>query len=102
MTRTAPGGWTLETVIPAWVLGLDALAAGQAYPFTFGLWDNDTAASPAQTHMLWRGTVTDAYQPAMGHARPQTAPSTTSRGPDAHTPQPTRRPACRHDCFGYT
>ncbi len=23
-TRTVPGGWTLETVIPAWVLGLDA------------------------------------------------------------------------------
>ena len=66
VTRTVPGGWTLETVIPAWVLGLDALAAGQEYPFTFALWDDDTRGFPAQTHMLWRGTVTDAYQPDWG------------------------------------
>jgi hypothetical protein len=66
MTRTVASGWTLETVIPAWVLGLDALAAGQEYPFTFALWDDDTRSTPAQTHMLWRGTVTDAYQPAWG------------------------------------
>ena len=66
MTRTVPGGWTLETAIPAWVLGLDALAAGQEYPFTFGLWDDDTRSAAAQTHMLWRGTVTDTYQPDWG------------------------------------
>jgi photosystem II stability/assembly factor-like uncharacterized protein len=66
VTRTVAGGWTLETVIPAWVLGLDALAANQKYPFTFGLWDDDTRSTPAQTHMLWRGTVSDAYQPEWG------------------------------------
>jgi hypothetical protein len=65
-TRTVSGGWTLEAVIPAWVLGLDALAAGQEYPFTFGLWDDDARSIPAQTHMLWRGTATDTYQAEWG------------------------------------
>jgi len=69
VTRTVPGGWTLETVIPAWVLGLDALVAGQEYPFTFALWDDDTRGFPAQTHMIWQGTDTNTYQPAWGTLR---------------------------------
>ena len=70
MTRTVPGGWTLETVIPAWVLGVDALAAGQEYPFTFGLWDDDARSTQAQTHMLWRGT-SPILSARLGHAQPQ-------------------------------
>ena len=89
VTRTVPGGWTLETVIPAWVLGLDALAAGQAYPFTFALWDDDTRGFPAQTHMLWRGTVTDAYQPAWGTL---SLNSTVYDFPQGPTPTPTATP----------
>ena len=89
MTRTVPGGWTLETVIPAWVLGLDALAAGQEYPFTFALWDDDTRGFPAQTHMLWRGTVTDAYQPAWGTL---SLNSTVYDFPTGPTPTPTATP----------
>ena len=95
MTRTVAGGWTLETAIPAWVLGLDALAAGQEYPFTFGLWDDDTRSAPAQTHMLWRGTVTDTYQPD-GAGSASTAPFTTSR-PGRRSPGPTRP---RYQCQG--
>ena len=89
VTRTVPGGWTLETVIPAWVLGLDALAAGQEYPFTFALWDDDTRGFPAQTHMLWRGTVTDAYQPDWGKL---SLNSTVYDFPSGPTPTPTRTP----------
>jgi hypothetical protein len=60
-TRTVPGGYALETVIPAWVLGLDAFAANQEYPFNFALWDDDTGGFPAQTHMIWQGAATDTY-----------------------------------------
>ncbi len=95
VTRTVPGGWTLETVIPAWVLGLDALAAGQAYPFTFALWDDDTRGFPAQTHMLWRGTVTDTYQPAWGTLQFSSTvydfPTGVTQTPTA-TATPTRTP----------
>ena len=65
-TRTVPGGWTLETVIPAWALGLDGFTADEQYPFTFGLWDDDTRDWPAQTHMLWQGTTGEARQPEWG------------------------------------
>ena len=119
VTRTVPGGWTLETVIPAWVLGLDALAAGQDYPFTFGLWDDDMRGFPAQTHMIWRGTDTGTYQPAWGtlslsstvydfptgatstptptptaSATPPRTPTATSTIPPTATPTqtPTQRP----------
>ena len=66
VTRTVPGGWTLEVAIPATALGLSALAANQTYPFTFGLWDDDLRTYPGQTHMLWQGTSTNTYQPAWG------------------------------------
>ncbi len=103
VTRTVPGGWTLEPVIPAWVLGLDALAAGQEYSFTFGLWDDDTFGFPAQTHMLWRGTEASVYRPAWGTlslsstvynfptgaTQTPTATPTQTRTPTA-TPTPTR------------
>jgi hypothetical protein len=65
-TRTVPGGWTLEVAIPAAALGLTQLKADQQYPFTFGLWDDDLRTYPGQTHMIWRGTSTNAYQPAWG------------------------------------
>ena len=89
VTRTVSGGWTLETVIPAWVLGLDALAAGQEYPFTFALWDDDTRGFPAQTHMIWRGAATDAYQPAWGTL---SLSSTVYDFPSGATQTPTATP----------
>ena len=61
-----PGGWTLEVAVPATALGLTALKADQQYPFTFALWDDDLRTYPGQTHMIWRGTDTSAYQPAWG------------------------------------
>lgn len=66
MTRTVAGGWTLEVGVPAAVLGLTALAAGQQYPFTFGLWDDDLFTRPGQTHMIWQGASTFDYQPEWG------------------------------------
>ncbi len=65
-TRTIPGGWTVEAAIPATALGLTSLAAGQQYPFTFGLWDNDRLAAPGQTHMLWMSDATDILKPDWG------------------------------------
>ena len=70
-TRTVPGGWTLETVIPAWALGLTGFTAGEQYPFTFGLWDDDTRDWPAQTHLLWQGTTGEARQPEWGTLEPR-------------------------------
>ena len=66
VTRTVPGGWTLEVAVPATALGLTQLKADQQYPFTFGLWDDDLRTYPGQTHMIWQGTDTSAYQPAWG------------------------------------
>ena len=60
-THTISGGWSLEATIPTWVLGLDALAAEQEYPFTFGLWDDDTRSIPAQTHMIWQGAPSTTF-----------------------------------------
>ena len=87
VTRTVPGGWTLEVAIPATALGLTALAANQQYPFTFGLWDDDQRTYPGQTHMIWRGTSTDAYQAAWGALSLSNAvynfPSATTQTPTA-------------------
>ncbi len=66
VTRTVPGGWTLEVAIPAVALGLTTLVANQQYPFTFGLWDDDLFTYPGQTHMIWQGTSTNTYQPEWG------------------------------------
>ena len=66
VTRTVPGGWTLEVAIPASALGLPGFAADQQYPFTFGLWDDDLLTYPGQTHMIWRGDSTYTYQAATG------------------------------------
>lgn len=65
MTRTVAGGWTLEVGVPAAALGLAQLQAG-AYPFTFGLWDDDLFTSSGQTHMIWRGISTYTYGPDWG------------------------------------
>ena len=62
-TRTVPGGWTVEIAVPVAALGLTRLRAGQEYPFTFGLWDDDLWTYPGQTHMIWRGTSTSTYSP---------------------------------------
>ena len=102
VTRTVPGGWTLEVAIPATALGLTALAADQQYPFTFGLWDDDLRTYPGQTHMIWRGTSTNTYQPAWGTLKlsstvydfPQAATQTpTATATATPTPTPT---ATRH------
>ena len=63
-TRTVPGGWALEVVVPAWTLGLNGFTPGQQFDFTFGLWDDDLRIYPGQTHMIWRGASTNTYQPA--------------------------------------
>ena len=99
-TRTVPGGWTLEAVIPAWVLGLDALVAGQEYPFTFALWDDDLRTNSDHTHMIWRGTDTFTYQPAWGTLRPQQhhLRLPDRRDPDAH---PHADGHSEPHCFGY-
>ena len=60
-TSTIPGGWSVEVSIPAHALGLTQLKAGQSYPFTFGLWDDDEATYPGQTHMIWQGASTSLY-----------------------------------------
>ena len=87
VTRTVPGGWTLEVAVPATALGLTTLATGQQYPFTFGLWDDDLVTYPGQTHMIWQGTSTGAYQPAWGTL---SLSSTTYNFPPAQvTPTPT-------------
>lgn len=86
VTRTVPGGWTLEAVIPAWVIGRDSLAAGEAYPLTFALWDDDTRSMPAQTHMIWRGADTSVYHPAWGTL---SLSSTVYDFPSGATPTPT-------------
>ena len=90
VTRTVAGGWTLETAIPAWVLGLDALAAGQEVPVHLRVGDDDTCGFPAQTHMLWRGTVTDAYQPAWGTL--SLSSTVYNDFPQGPTPTPTATP----------
>ncbi len=67
VTRTVPGGWNLEVMVPVAVLGSGALAADQQYPFTFGYWDDDLGhGAMGQTHMIWQGDSTFAYQPAWG------------------------------------
>ena len=86
VTRTVPGGWTLEVAIPATALGLSALAANQSYPFTFGLWDDDLRTYPGQTHMIWRGTSTNTYQPEWGTL---SLSSTVYDFPQAATQTPT-------------
>ena len=65
-TRTVPGGWTLEVAVPAAALGLAQLSVDQAYPFTFGLWDDDLGTKFGQTHMFWQGSNTYTYQPTWG------------------------------------
>ena len=88
-TRTVPGGWTLEVAIPPAALGLSALTAGQQYPFTFALWDDDLRTFPGQTHMFWQGTSTNAYQPEWGVLN---LGSTVYNFPPAETRTPTATP----------
>ena len=103
VTRTVPGGWTLEVAIPAAALGLSALAADQSYPFTFGLWDDDLRTYPGQTHMIWRGTSTNTYQPAWGTLKLSSTvydfptgstqtPTATATGTSTQTPTATLTP----------
>jgi hypothetical protein len=67
VTRTIPGGWWLEGFVPAASLGLASLAAQQTYPFTFGVWDDDSGAGhPGQTHLVWQGSSTYGVEPTWG------------------------------------
>ncbi len=84
-TRTVAGGWAVEVGVPAAALGLAQLAAG-AYPFTFGLWDDDLFTRPGQTHLIWQGTSTYTYQPEWGMLD---LSSTSHDFPQAATPTPT-------------
>ncbi len=102
VTRTVPGGWTLEVAVPAAALGLSTLAANQSYPFTFGLWDDDLRTYPGQTHMIWQGTSTNTYQPAWGtlslsstvYDFPQAATQTaTATSTTTSTATPTQTPS---------
>ncbi len=70
-------------------LGLDALVAGQEYPFTFALWDDDLRTNSDHTHMIWRGTDTFTYQPAWGTLR---LSSTVYDFPTGATQTPTPTP----------
>lgn len=67
ITRTLPGGWGLEAVVPISLLMSGTLETDQQYPFTFGLWDDDLGGDKAgQTHLIWLGTSTFSYQPSWG------------------------------------
>ena len=82
--RFISGGWTVEVAIPIAVLGSGALAAGQQYPFTFALWDDDVGAgSRGQTHLFWQGNDTYSYQSDWGTL------SLSSLTYDFATPTPT-------------
>jgi hypothetical protein len=91
VTQTIPDGWSLEAMVPISALGSGTLAAGQQYPFTFALWDDDLGGDGGQTHMLWRGTSSYAYQPEWGalwlHDREHDFPT-----PPTVTPTPTATP----------
>ena len=86
VTRTVPGGWTLEVAVPATALGLTQLKTDQQYPFTFALWDDDLFTYPGQTHMIWRGTDTYTYGPDWGAlgAQPHGLRLPNRRDPDTH------------------
>ncbi len=89
VTRPAAGGWSVEVVIPAWVVGLDAFAEGQAYPFTFAAWDDDTFGFPSQTHMIWEGSATDTYVRTWGALALNPAVYDFPPGDVTSTPTPT-------------
>ncbi len=98
ITRTVAGGWSLEVAIPVAALGLAQLQAGQSYPFTFGLWDDDLYTYPGQTHMIWQGTSTNMYSADWGtltlsstihnFPSPPTLTPTATASP-TNTPSPT-------------
>ena len=99
-TRTVPGGWTVEIAVPVAAMGLTRLRAGQEYPFTFGLWDDDLWTYPGQTHMIWRGTSTSTYSPDWEimrlsnetytfWAKPTSTPTATSTATETPTQTPT-------------
>ena len=66
ITRTIPGGWALEAAIPVSALGTAGLTAGQEYPFTFALWDDDYFTYPGQTHLFWQSNTANNYKPDWG------------------------------------
>lgn len=59
-------GWNVEVVIPAAVVGLATFSAGQEFPFTWGIWDDDNATPLGQTHMLWASDSTNSYKTDWG------------------------------------
>ena len=97
ITRTIPGGWSLEVAVPVAALGLTStLAADQQYPFNFALWDDDLFTYPGQTHMFWQSNMTSAYKPDWGALRLSSAvydlprtPTATSTATPTCTPTPT-------------
>ena len=94
--RTAPGGWTLEVAIPIAALGSGTLSAGQQYPFTFALWDDDIGAGAyGQTHLFWQSSSSYSYQTDWGAIALSSASYPFPAGPSATatrtpTPTPTR------------
>jgi hypothetical protein len=66
VTRTVPGGWTVEAAVPASALGLGGFAAGDRLPFTFALWDDDLFTYPGQTHLFWQSNTVNAYRSDWG------------------------------------
>lgn len=98
-----PGGWTLEIAVPVAALGLTKLQAGQSYPFTFGLWDDDLFTYPGQTHRIWQGASTSTYAADWGALRlsstvydfqqpPTATPTATSTPTSTPTEMPTATP----------
>jgi len=85
VTRTVPGGWQFEAAVPASLVGLGTLAAGQQISFTWALWDNDLHNdAPGQTHMFWQSDSTNYLEADWGTL--VLSPATTDLGP---TPTPT-------------
>lgn len=95
--RTIAGGWTLEVAIPVEALGLSRLVAGEQFPFTWGLWDDDLYTYPGQTHMLWQSDSTSTYRPDWGMlslaAEGYSFPSVTPKPKTIYLPLLLNRPA---------
>ena len=102
MTRTIPGGWSVEIAVPALAVGQTQFAEGQQYPFTFGLWDDDKFTYPGQTHLIWRSDTTNTYEPDWGTFRLRDTPydfSPLTPSPDA-SPTPSQTPSATPTATG--
>jgi hypothetical protein len=59
ITQTVEGGWHAEVSIPVAELGVASLAAGQAFPVTYGYWDDDTGGA-GDSHLIRWGSSTSS------------------------------------------